>query len=78
MPHFRNPAIWLVEIEVVILAIPVKKYKMPKPVNSLLKNALGYFSKDYWPVLAFYVCACNLNGKDYSTQTRVVRDQTSY
>ena len=54
IPHFRNPAIWLVEIGVVILAIPVKKRKMPKPVNSLLKKA-GHFSKDYWywPFLAF-------------------------
>ena len=34
IPHFRNPAIWLVEIGVVIIAIPVKKLKMPISVNS--------------------------------------------
>ena len=40
----------------VILAIPVKKRKMPKPVNSLLKNALGHFPKDYWLVGGYEYC----------------------
>ena len=78
IPHFRSPAIWLVKSGVVILAIPVKKHKMPKPVNSNLKTDLGHFSRDYWLVRAFYVYACNFNGKDFSTQTWVVREQTPY
>ena len=34
IPHLRNPAIWLVEIAVMILAIPVNKRKMPRPCDS--------------------------------------------
>ena len=34
IPHLRNPAIWLVEIAVMVLAIPVNKRKMPRPRNS--------------------------------------------
>ena len=70
IPHLRNPAIWLVEIAVVISAIPVKKRKMPKTsprVKSWQNSSYRENNKILLRYPLVYVLKCSLSERGHHT-----------